>query len=128
MILILEPHEFLPEHVAYLKKYQMAIQLLSTHNREFIVGVKDINSQYLMTNNAHAKAVGMKCSEDMIGLSDGDMLCNDTASLHSQYKIEDQQVIYDMNPEVTYTYLKVHHYADGFKARIIQRIGNSIIF
>lgn len=121
MILTLAPHEFSPEHVEYLKQYQDFIRCLTIHNRELIMGVKDINSRYLITNDAHAVAVGMKCGKDMIGLTDGDMACKEIASYCHQYQTEDQQIIRNMDLNSTYTYLKVHHYADGFKARIIKK-------
>lgn len=117
--LMVEPHEFLPEHLAFLEQYRRSVHLISSYNHELIMGLKDINSRYLVTNGAHATAIGIKNAIDMIGLSDGDMPCEDTSSFKDQYALEDKQAL--QNGDLTYTYLKIHNYADGFKARLIKK-------
>lgn len=119
MTLVLQPYEFLPEHIAYINQYRESIRFISENNCGLIMGLKDVDSHYLITNAAHSRAVGIKSSEDMIGLSDDQLPYISDSPFAEQYKREDKYII--KHPHLTYSYVKVHQYADGLKARIIHK-------
>lgn len=119
MTLVLKPREFLSEHIDYINQYREAIKIISENNPGLIMGLKDVDSHYLISNPAYSNAVGIKSPEAMVGLSDNDLPYISDSPFAEQYKSEDKHII--KNPHATYSYVKVHQYADGFKARIIHK-------
>lgn len=116
----LKPNEFLPEHHEYIQQYYASVKLLSKQHSNLIMGMKDVCSNYLLSNNAHAEAVGLADALDLVGRSDSDMPCQGTSSFAAQYQSEDQDILGrgDLKGK---SFLKIHHYADGFKARVIHK-------
>jgi hypothetical protein len=116
---ILKPHEFLPEHEKMIRDYKLAIKILSTHFNDLIIGIKDVDSKYLVTNNGHMKALGLKNESDIIGYDDSELANPTTLPYVSDYKLEDITVVKNLQKM---SILKVHDYADGLKTRIIHKI------
>lgn len=72
-------------------------------------GCKDLNSNFIYSNQNYANIVGLKNKEDVIGRSDFDMPC-DTTNCAEMFRGQDQQVITKLQPM---RILDIHPFAGG---------------
>ncbi len=117
---LLEPADFLPEHLAFIEKAKSSIQFLSEQSNDML-GIKDINSQHIISTDAYAKIVALKKGNEVEGRMDLDMPCQGTAEYAHQYVAEDKGLLSHLDIDKQISVLNIHHYGDGLKARVFKK-------
>ena len=118
--ILVAPENFTPEHKQIIEKIKEAARSVSPQ-RKLILAAKDINSRFVISNDAGAIFMGMKKGEDITGMLDSDIPCEGIASYADNFVQEDQQIVKSGDENKELTILEIYEYCTGIMSFLTRK-------